>query len=631
MQTFLVKVTKEENIKLVLAQQTFVQQDIYNFEDEIHDGDLVFIYFGGDSAQVTWDIGLRAIGRVARGPHDKGYSTEKPRYFRISVAVLHVLDDSISPESTKIHEKYAKQIYHVPYVGANHFPNQAIAKTDSEDAIAAVVNVYCEHVNSKEESANVRGYFHFSDAALLRTATFERELKFKAWVKTEGRVPGKFEEYTNTIRKFGEKVNAEIPAYHCDVNNFFEYGDPAIVQVILDALKNIPDFIAIDKKSNSWWTSPINKYIAFLSRDEASVAEGVADPPPPPANLNMIEFANACKDIGLKFPDTVVTRFVAALLAKPFVILTGLSGSGKTKLAQAFLRWLVPVAQYRLVPVGADWANNEHLLGYANALNEAEYVMPDTGVLDLMLNARDNPTKPFFLILDEMNLSHVERYFADFLSAMESNEKIHLYKGAARQANGKDIPQEIQVPKNLFVIGTVNIDETTYMFSPKVLDRAQVIEFRVNADEMNSFLEASPDKEIDFPLLDGKGAGMAESFLNTAMGSCPVQPGAADILKTFFNPLSKIGAEFGYRTAKDFMKFVGHYMSIAPDPQLDNALDFAIMQKLLPKLHGSTTRLSPVLDELLKLCAGKYLVSAEKLERMSMQLKDNGYASFAEA
>jgi 5-methylcytosine-specific restriction enzyme B len=78
--------------------------------------------------------------------------------------------------------------------------------------------------------------------------------------------------------------------------------------------------------------------------------------------------------------------------------------------------------QYCIVPVGADWTNREPLLGYPNALNPEEYVKPDNGVLDLIMNAKDNPNLPYFLILDEMNLSHVERYFADFLSVMESKE-----------------------------------------------------------------------------------------------------------------------------------------------------------------------------------------------------------------
>ena len=98
---------------------------------------------------------------------------------------------------------------------------------------------------------------------------------------------------------------------------------------------------------------------------------------------------------------------------------------------------------------------------------------------------------PHFLILDEMNLSHVERYFADMLSAIESGEPLHLHSEAGtvgHPALPSGVPRELSLPPNLFIVGTVNVDETTYMFSPKVLDRANVLEFRVTEEEMVGFL-----------------------------------------------------------------------------------------------------------------------------------------------
>ena len=115
------------------------------------------------------------------------------------------------------------------------------------------------------------------------------------------------------------------------------------------------------------------------------------------------------------------------------------------------------------MPVGADWTNREPLLGFPNALSEGEYTHPDNGVLKLIIEANKNADRPYFLILDEMNLSHVERYFADFLSVMESNEEIPLY---AEGIVDNGVPSKLRVPANLFIIGTVNIDETTNMFSP---------------------------------------------------------------------------------------------------------------------------------------------------------------------
>src|SRR5699024_5704916 len=131
----------------------------------------------------------------------------------------------------------------------------------------------------------------------------------------------------------------------------------------------------------------------------------------------------------------------------------------------------------------------------------------------LLIDANENKNKPYFLVLDEMNLSIVERYFADFLSAMESGEKIplHSFEKATCQ-NGKiNIPSYISIPKNLYIIGTVNIDETTHMFSPKVLDRANTIEFRITKDEMESFFRTA--EKIDMEVLKRQGAGMSESFI----------------------------------------------------------------------------------------------------------------------
>ena len=174
---------------------------------------------------------------------------------------------------------------------------------------------------------------------------------------------------------------------------------------------------------------------------------------------------------GLVYSNALITRFIASLLTKPFVILTGLSGSGKTKLAQAFVQWISQdESQYSIIPVGADWTNREPLLGYPNALNPEEYVKPDNNALDLIVQANNHPELPYFLILDEMNLSHVERYFADFLSVMESKEGILLYdEGTERDG----APAKLEIPSNLFIIGTVNIDETTNMFSPKVFGQSE--------------------------------------------------------------------------------------------------------------------------------------------------------------
>ena len=383
-------------------------------------------------------------------------------------------------------------------------------------------------------------------------------------------------------------------------------------------------------------------------------------------------FSENCKTAGLIFTNQLIQRFVASLFTKPFVICSGLSGSGKTKLAQAFAQWIsADKLQYEIVPVGADWTNREPLLGYPNALNKEEYICPENGVLDLLIRAKneydiylDDETKipkPYFLILDEMNLSHVERYFADFLSTMESGDSIPLHKITPEV--GKDpiyVPKSIKLPKNLFIIGTVNIDETTYMFSPKVLDRANTIEFRLTEKDLQIFIDS--DIELDMELLSNQGANMSTSFMEMALQKTDknLKPTESD-LKLFFSELKKSGAEFGYRTASE----IGRLMKMLEllGEKDDNLLDIAIMQKLLPKLHGSRSKLNTTLTVLAKFCIVnavqdfdgkdeefrktyfvsfdklpqdlldkiKYKISFEKISRMHKNALENGFTSYAEA
>lgn len=351
---------------------------------------------------------------------------------------------------------------------------------------------------------------------------------------------------------------------------------------------------------------------------------------------------SSIKTTGLLYEKNLIKRYVYALLTKPFVILSGLAGSGKTQLALAFAKAMVEdeKKQMCVVSVGSDWTNREPLLGYPNALNNTSYIKPENGVLDLLIesNKPENSSKPYFLILDEMNLSYVERYFADFLSAMESHVNIPLWKG-----NGDDVPQSVSLSKNLFIIGTINVDETTYMFSPKVLDRANVIEFKVGENDMEDFLINAP--VVDMSNINGSASNMAADFVRIASESIEISKEANDVLKKFFKQLKTVNAEFGYRTATE----IGRFISLSKDTlDVNDAIDVALVQKLLPKLHGSRKKIVPVLKELWKLCGApnsleehnllddlpieiNYKLTADKVLRMYRCAIENGFTSFAEA
>lgn len=368
----------------------------------------------------------------------------------------------------------------------------------------------------------------------------------------------------------------------------------------------------------------------------------------------MIEYIDKT---GLIYSPSLIKRFAFSLLTKPFVILSGLAGSGKTQLAITFAKALVENRKSQLctVSVGADWTNREPLLGFPNALQSAQYVRPESRVLDLLIEANkpENSDKPYFLILDEMNMSYVERYFADFLSAMESKEAIPLWNGCTDldedDEEWDDTPTSIKLPSNLFIIGTINVDETTYMFSPKVLDRANVIEFKISADEMSSFLENM--KDVDPDNIISKAANMAASFVEIASkNDLKKEPGAIDTLKKFFGELKNVNAEFGYRSATEIFRFICQAKNnddTAVKITDDEIMDAAIVQKLLPKLHGSRKKLDPVLKQLWRLCfdgaesdsqiayenakKAKFKESADKIWRMYESAIANGFTSFAEA
>ena len=191
-------------------------------------------------------------------------------------------------------------------------------------------------------------------------------------------------------------------------------------------------------------------------------------------------------------------------------------------------------------------------------------------------------------------------------------------------------------------VGTINVDETTYMFSPKVLDRANVIEFKVDEKDMIKFLSSNP--KVDIEKANGNAAPMAADFVRIASEKVEFTTIANDTLKSFFAQLKKVNAEFGYRTATE----IGRFISLAIDSMGDdNAVDAAIVQKLLPKLHGSRKKIAPVLEELWKICGTtedltdmnakevpenvKFPLSADKVLRMYKCAIDNGFTSFAEA
>jgi hypothetical protein len=357
------------------------------------------------------------------------------------------------------------------------------------------------------------------------------------------------------------------------------------------------------------------------------------------------EVEAVCAAIGMKPPAVNPVSYLGVdirgalhcSLSKPFLILTGNSGTGKTKLAERLAETyrdkndLKEASNYAVVAVGADWTDNRSVIGFVNHLRVASLEAPkqprpiyqSTPVLDLLLHANASKHWPHFLILDEMNLSHVERYFADFLSAMEARDGVLRFhsEGPADETDYRlprfegdsiGVPRQLPYPENLFVIGTVNVDETTYMFSPKVLDRAHVIEFEVDPDAIKAFLE-KPE-----PLSPATRAPEPEAFgfLQLSKDARAIDGGSVEPLPSavaakinahlmvVLHILQRARFEFAFRTANEVNTYLRVCRQLANDKSAWESdgwktdVDDEILQKVLPRLHGSRSRVGNLVGAL---------------------------------
>lgn len=218
-----------------------------------------------------------------------------------------------------------------------------------------------------------------------------------------------------------------------------------------------------------------------------------------------------------------------------------------------------------------------------------------TPFLDFVIQALQQPDLPHVLCLDEMNLAIVEHYFSDFLSAWELQSPIYLHSAL----DYKIIPAEFRIPPNLFVIGTVNVDESTHSFSRKVLDRSFVLEL----------------VDVDYDAYLGR--------VKTERGSTFVL-----LVKTLSEHLRPWYLHPGYRSLDEMVAFIEAYSKDVPDET--KLFDSQITQKVLPKIAGDE-RILPALTNIHKILVshlGTDSSSAKRLDEMIMETKATGICQF---
>ncbi|WP_433747841.1 MrcB family domain-containing protein [Falsibacillus pallidus] len=344
---------------------------------------------------------------------------------------------------------------------------------------------------------------------------------------------------------------------------------------------------------------------------------------------------------GFYYNRKEIINLYLSLKTKPFVILSGISGTGKTKIVKLFAESLGATAdngQFALIPVRPDWSDGSDLIGYRDIKGEFQ-PGPFTKVL-IEANKPENLDKPYFVLLDEMNLARVEYYFSDLLSVMESREE------KDGEIVSAPVVEEVEVGKlllrnNVFIIGTVNMDETTHPFSPKVLDRANTIEYNDVVLDDFGFLRDDSDVDaisISNEQLAGRFVKLKDAFFDHE----ELVREVTSLLVEANTILEPIKAHFGYRV-RDEVCFYMIYNNEGQLMSFDEAFDYQLLQKVLPRLTGNDLKTEEALKSLFRFCTGhewsddgvdlmadegRFPKSARKLANMIPKIMHDGFTSF---
>jgi hypothetical protein len=298
----------------------------------------------------------------------------------------------------------------------------------------------------------------------------------------------------------------------------------------------------------------------------------------------------AIRQEGMTISTEMVRRYHLSLKTRGFVVLSGISGTGKTWLAEAYARAVG--ARYLLVPVAPNWTTNEDLLGYLNPV-DGEYRNTEFSVFlreaaneHAQAIAAKRAARPYHLILDEMNLARVEQYFAKFLSAMELRTR-------SEDARIELAPDDVvALTPNLRFVGTVNVDETTHGFADKVYDRSQLIELTIDKGDVVAHL-----------------------------GSRPHAPLLAEVWEIFQRV-----APFAFRVLDEINGYIDEAgtMSIS----WEAALDEQLLQKVLTKVKGTDLALGGALQQFVELAADRFPLSHRKADSMRAEFTEHGFTSY---
>ena len=449
------------------------------------------------------------------------------------------------------------------------------------------------------------------------------------------------------------------PSKWVSIQNVYDIVDPLKAEEIFHRLLDDPDFVKWDKEDNSGWRSgALNLYILFLRAKKYF-------------SKNTTPFKTIISKTELQTP--LYLPYLTALRTKPFMLLAGISGTGKSRIVREMAKacWKDGDPEFGknhpknfcMVQVKPNWHDSSDLIGYVSRLNGEKFVVGP--FLRFLAAAIKDPDTPYFLCLDEMNLAPVEQYFAEYLSVIESREfndsgiietdPIVPFEDTVAYGNLIDqlfdTPEErkayktaeggkrLTIPQNFFVVGTVNMDETTFSFSRKVLDRAMTIE--MNEVDLHGGLEKGAGNDIGY---------IGNCIIGDAAEGCDVYEENRELCDQVLAYLEQVNAilegspfKIAYRTRNEFLMYAVNRKKLDEKSQLWQSLDEMTSMKILSRIEGDEERTKKVLDGLKALVEEQIVsaippaeegnpvqksISAAKIDEMLAKLKATGFTSY---
>lgn len=412
-------------------------------------------------------------------------------------------------------------------------------------------------------------------------------------VKPDNFIYGKVEDiefkYNGIIIKF---INSKIEKYkfpeelYNSENVIYDTWNNSNIIFINNATVGVLESLFEDDKN----TKNERNMVANVSDDIVNIFKK--------ENLFISTLTSNAQKEGLLYDKNDLINFHIAIKSSGLVILSGMSGTGKSKLINLYAKTLGLNDRFRMIPVSPAWTDDTDLLGYLDYKNML-YRPADTDLVNFLINAQNNPEKLYMVCFDEMNLARVEHYFSQFISVLENSDDeryIQLYNSNLenRVYNSNIYPSKILVRKNVIFVGTVNVDESTFHFSDKVLDRANVI--KLNMCSFNKLAEVK--KNIiseDIDTIDFNTKNFFETN-NTFFTMTDDELSFLDELNYCLkenNPRMGIG----YRVISQ----INQYLSAIPQDigyGRQEAFDNLIVQRILTKLRGADDQIIKLIGNL---------------------------------